>query len=75
MREAMGRGRDGGGDPMARFQAMRELTEKHVANLKTSLTDAIGEEAGGKAAELLAAFDRQTDGMTVALAGMKLNSL
>ncbi len=71
MREAMGGGGPGG-DPMARFQQMRELNEKHAEGLKSSLTEAIGEESAAKAVETLAAFDRQSDGMTVALAAMGL---
>lgn len=70
MREAMGGGP--GGDPMERFQTMRELNAKHAEGLKTSLTEAIGDESASKAVETLASFDRQSDGMTVALAAMGL---
>lgn len=70
MREAMSGGP--GGDPMERFQTMRDLNAKHAEGLKSSLTEAIGDESAAKAVETLAAFDRQSDGMTVALAAMGL---
>ena len=71
MREALGGGGPGG-DPMARFQKMREVNERHIENLKSALTEAIGEEPASKALETLGAFDRQSDGMTVTLAAMGL---
>lgn len=69
MREAFS---GGGGDPMARFQTMRDVGEKHVANLRTALTETIGEDDGAKAAEKLAAFDRQSDAMALVLTTLGL---
>jgi hypothetical protein len=64
----------GGGDPRGRFEAMNTLRTEHTAKLATALTETLGEEAGAKAAKSLGTFDRQLDGMTLALAGMELDA-
>jgi len=71
MREAM-RGGSSGGDPIARYETIRDLKKTYATKLEEALADKLDESTVDKAVAALVVFDRQSDVMAAALSGLGL---